>query len=58
MPILAASGFPAFTAWLLWSLAHIWFLIGFRNRFTVFFDWMWAYVTYQRGARLITGGEN
>jgi NADH:ubiquinone reductase (H+-translocating) len=49
------SGFPA---WLLWSLAHIWFLIGFRNRLTVFLDWMWAYVTYQRGARLITGGDS
>jgi NADH dehydrogenase len=48
------SGFPA---WVLWSFAHIWFLIGFRNRLTVFLDWMWAYVTYQRGARLITGGE-
>jgi NADH dehydrogenase len=47
-----------FFAWLLWGSAHIWFLIGFRNRFTVFFDWMWAYVTYQRGARLITGGES
>jgi NADH:ubiquinone reductase (H+-translocating) len=47
-----------FVAWLLWSFAHIWFLIGFRNRLSVFFDWMWAYVTYQRGARLITGGEN
>jgi len=45
-------------AWLLWSFAHIWFLIGFRNRFTVFFDWMWAYITYQRGARLITGRED
>ncbi|MGE3830727.1 MAG: NAD(P)/FAD-dependent oxidoreductase [Parvibaculaceae bacterium] len=52
---LRVSGFPA---WLLWSLAHIWFLIGFRNRLTVFLDWMWAYVTYQRGARLITGGES
>jgi NADH:ubiquinone reductase (H+-translocating) len=47
-----------FSAWLLWSLAHIWFLIGFRNRLTVFLDWMWAYVTYQRGARLITGGDS
>jgi len=50
--------FSGLIAWLLWSFAHIWFLIGFRNRFTVFFDWIWAYVTYQRGARLITGGEN
>jgi NADH dehydrogenase len=47
-----------FLAWLLWSFAHVWFLIGFRNRFTVFFDWMWAYVTYQRSARLITGSED
>jgi NADH dehydrogenase len=47
-----------FLAWLLWSFAHIWFLIGFRNRFTVFFDWMWAYVSYQRSARLITGSED
>jgi NADH dehydrogenase len=51
---LKFSGFPA---WLLWSFAHIWFLVGFRNRFTVFLDWMWSYVTYQRGVRLITGGE-
>ncbi|MBL8906724.1 MAG: NAD(P)/FAD-dependent oxidoreductase [Rhizobiales bacterium] len=50
--------FSGLIAWLLWSFAHVWFLIGFRNRFTVFFDWIWAYVTYQRGARLITGGEN
>jgi NADH dehydrogenase len=51
---LALTGFPA---WLLWSLAHVWFLIGFRNRLSVFSDWIWSYVTYQRGARLITGGE-
>jgi NADH dehydrogenase len=34
---------------------HIFFLIGFRNRFVVLFEWAWAYTTYQRGARLITG---
>ncbi|HEY9868265.1 MAG TPA: NAD(P)/FAD-dependent oxidoreductase [Candidatus Obscuribacterales bacterium] len=44
-----------FTAWLAWLLIHIFFLIGFRNRFIVFFDWLWSYLTYQRGARLITG---
>ena len=43
------------TAWLVWSLAHIYFLIGFRNRFVVAIDWLWSYLTYQRGARLITG---
>ncbi|MDP1738857.1 MAG: NAD(P)/FAD-dependent oxidoreductase [Caulobacter sp.] len=43
-------------AWLVWCLAHVWFLIGFRNRIAVVMDWMWAYVTFERGARLITGG--
>ena len=43
-------------AWLLWGLVHIYFLIGFRNRAAVMLDWLWAYVTYQSGARLITGG--
>jgi NADH dehydrogenase len=45
------SGFPA---WLLWSFAHLWFLVGFRNRIVVFLDWAWAYATFDRGARLIT----
>jgi NADH dehydrogenase len=44
-----------FVAWMLWGLVHIFFLIGFRNRFTVLADWMWSYVTFQSGARLITG---
>ncbi len=44
-----------FVAWLAWLLVHIFFLIGFRNRFVVLFEWAWAYATYQRGARLITG---
>jgi len=42
-------------AWLAWSFAHIWFLIGFRNRLFVLIDWAWAYFTYDRGVRLITG---
>ena len=42
-------------AWLAWLLVHIMFLIGFRNRFLVLFEWAWAYVSWQRGARLITG---
>ncbi len=46
------SGFIAWSAWL---TIHIFFLIGFRNRFLVITQWAWAYVTYQRGARLITG---
>jgi NADH dehydrogenase len=44
-----------FVAWFAWLAIHIFFLIGFRNRFLVFTQWAWAYVTYQRGARLITG---
>ncbi len=42
-------------AWLAWLLVHIMFLIGFRNRFLVLFEWAWAYITWHRGARLITG---
>jgi len=44
-----------FIAWLSWLFIHIYFLIGFRNRLLVFFQWFWSYVTYERGARLITG---
>ena len=44
-----------FFAWVLWSVAHIFYLIGFRNRLTVAIDWLWAYLTFERGARLITG---
>jgi NADH dehydrogenase len=42
-------------AWWLWSLAHIYFLIGFRSRLAVTLNWAWNYVTFQRGTRLITG---
>ena len=49
---LRLAGFPA---WLLWSLIHVYFLIGHRNRLAVLLDWAWAYVTYERGVRLITG---
>lgn len=44
-----------FIAWLSWLFVHIFFLIGFRNRLLVFIQWAWSYVTYERGARLITG---
>jgi NADH dehydrogenase len=44
-----------FIAWLAWLFIHIFFLIGFRNRLLVFIQWAWSYVTYERGARLITG---
>ncbi|HVR38435.1 MAG TPA: NAD(P)/FAD-dependent oxidoreductase, partial [Thermoanaerobaculia bacterium] len=44
-----------FLAWAAWLAIHIFFLIGFRNRFLVITQWAWAYLTFQRGARLITG---
>lgn len=44
-----------FFAWAAWSVIHLFFLIGVRNRFIVFFGWVWQYITFQRGARLITG---
>jgi NADH dehydrogenase len=46
------TGWPA---WVLWGIVHIFFLIGFRNRMAVFLNWIWAWLTYGRGARLITG---
>ncbi|HEY8104609.1 MAG TPA: NAD(P)/FAD-dependent oxidoreductase [Gemmatimonadales bacterium] len=46
--------FGGFVAWFLWIFIHIFFLIGFRNRVLVLIQWAWAYLTYQRGARLIT----
>jgi NADH:ubiquinone reductase (H+-translocating) len=42
-------------AWVMWCVAHIWFLSGFRNRFVVGLQWLWNYLTFARGARLITG---
>jgi len=44
-----------YIAWLAWLFVHIFFLIGFRNRLIVLIQWAWSYVTYERGARLITG---
>lgn len=43
-----------FIAWLAWLFIHIWYLIGFKNRLAVLFNWFWSYVSYKRGARLIT----
>jgi NADH dehydrogenase len=45
------SGFPA---WLVWLFIHVLFLVGFRNRFVVLFQWAWAYLSFNKGARLIT----
>jgi len=48
------SGFPA---WFIWVTIHIFFLIGFRSRLSVFASWIWNYVTFTRSARLITGDQ-
>jgi NADH dehydrogenase len=46
--------FSGLAAWLLWLFVHIFFLIGFRNRVAVLLQWAWSYMTWRRGARLIT----
>ena len=48
------SGFPA---WVTWLVVHVFFLIGFRNRFSVFRQWAYTYLTFSDGARLITGSQ-
>ncbi len=45
-------------AWWLWGAVHVASLVGARNRFAVIFDWVWAYLTYRRSIRLITGAES
>jgi len=50
---LHLSGYPA---WLMWLVAHLYFLINFRNRLAVLIDWAWSYWTYNRGARIIIKG--
>jgi len=47
-----------FMAWVTWLVVHIYFLIGFRNRITIFSTWAWTYFTFADGARLITGDQH
>jgi len=53
VPGLGTLRFGGLGAWLFWLFAHIYFLIGFRNRLMVMVDWAWAYFTYARGARIV-----
>jgi NADH dehydrogenase len=46
-----------FLAWLTWLVVHIFFLIGFRNRFSVFRNWAYTYLFFKEGSRLITGDQ-
>ena len=52
---IAGLHFAGIVAWLMWLFVHIFFLIGFRNRFIVMVEWAWVYLRNDRGARLITG---
>ena len=53
VPFIGAVRFWGIGAWLFWLFAHIYFLIGFRNRMIVMVDWAWAYFTYERSARVV-----
>ena len=50
--------FSGLLAWWVWLVAHVYFLIGFRNRLVVLLDWAWSYWTYQRHARIVTGSDS
>jgi NADH dehydrogenase len=49
--------FSGFTAWLAWLVVHLIFLVGFRNKLAVMFQWFYSYITYKRGARIVVGGR-
>jgi NADH dehydrogenase len=49
--------FSGTTAWLAWLFVHLIFLVGFRNKISVMFEWIYSYFTYKRGARVIYGFE-
>lgn len=51
---LGALRFSGYPAWLFWLFAHVYFLIGFRNRLVVLMDWAWAYWTHERHARVVS----
>jgi NADH:ubiquinone reductase (H+-translocating) len=58
VPGIGALRFSGLSAWLFWLFAHIYFLIGFRNRLIVMLDWAWAYFTYERSARVVAEPES
>jgi NADH dehydrogenase len=53
VPPLGSLRFSGLLAWLFWLFAHVYFLIGFRNRLIVMMEWAWAYFTFERGARVV-----
>jgi len=54
---VAKTRFNGWPAWAMWMSVHLFFLIGLRNRVIIFLHWAWAYMTWQRGARIITGAS-
>jgi NADH dehydrogenase len=50
--------FSGISAWLAWLVIHLLFLVGFRNKIAVLFQWFYSYITYKRGARIITSPES
>ena len=50
--------FSGFFAWLAWLVVHLIFLVGFRNKVSVLFQWFYSYITYKRGARIITNAPS
>jgi NADH dehydrogenase len=52
-PLLGRLKWSGYFAWLFWLFIHIYFLIGFRNRLVVMLDWAWAYLSFERHARIV-----
>ncbi len=57
VPLLGHLRFGGLIAWLFWLFVHVYFLIGFRNRFIVLMDWAWSYMSFNRTARVVVGTE-
>ena len=57
MPVIGSLRVSGYFAWLFWLFVHVYFLIGFRNRFIVLMDWAWSYMTFNRTARVVAGTE-
>ena len=55
VPLIGHLRFSGYFAWLFWLFVHVYFLIGFRNRFIVLMDWAWSYITFNRTARVVAG---
>ncbi len=62
-PLVIPKGFDddnvikGWFAWFAWAIVHIYLLVGFQHRLIVSTQWLWRYLTYERGARVISGGD-